>query len=64
MTWTIVVDGEYVHISKDDQHGVVTVKADAEGYVADIWNTAQTDCIATCAAPYSELEIDEQPVAT
>jgi hypothetical protein len=59
MAWHIVVDGEYVHISQDDRHGTITVKAEAEGYVVDLWNSVQTESLASCSATYDELETDE-----
>lgn len=55
------IDGmSYLFISRVDRPGELHLKADAEGYVADLYAKQPHDPVATAAAPYEELVTAEE----
>lgn len=50
-------DGRYLYITLDGSPGMLHVKAEDEGFVADFWTDDTTPvCVASTAASYCELE--------
>lgn len=49
-------DKQYLRIELDGSPGYITIKADDEGFVVDIWPDEGNDSVGTTSALYTELE--------
>jgi len=57
--WVIEFDSDEsnrVFVRREDRPGDIHIKADTEGYVADIWPDSCERVEATCAAMYQDLD--------
>lgn len=59
--WSIqVYDDQYFYLTKEGRPGVIQIKADDDGFVADIFTQAAehdgSDPVSSAYATYSELE--------
>ncbi len=54
--WKIDQYDQYLRIELDGSPGYITLKADDEGFVIDIWPDIGNDSVGTTSATYRELE--------
>lgn len=58
--WQVEQHGDhqdnFLHITMDGKPGYITIKKEHEGFVIDVWPDVGNDSVATCAAPYDELQ--------
>lgn len=55
--WQVSTCDEYLYATHTGAPGQIYIKAEAEGFVADIWSSDDEPvCVATISAMYSELE--------
>lgn len=57
--WVVTAsdDGVYINVERDGSPGQIQIKAEDEGFIADIWsNDEEPICVSSAAASYRELE--------
>lgn len=55
--WQVSTCDEYLYATHTGAPGQIHIKAEAEGFVVDIWSSGDEPvCVATTSAMYSELE--------
>jgi hypothetical protein len=54
--WKIAQYDQYLRIELDGSPGYITVKAEDEGFVVDIWPDEGNDSVGSTSALYTELE--------
>lgn len=60
--WVIEFDSDHpnrVFVRREDKPGNIEIKADDEGYVADIWTASYLDCESSAAALYADLNDED-----
>ena len=48
--------GQYLHIQLDGSPGYITIKAEDEGFLVDIWPDEGNESVGSTSALYTELE--------
>ena len=59
--WVIKHDGPYLWIEYEGRPGYIVIKADDEGFVADIFPDVGNDPDASMWSTYSDLDNQEEP---
>lgn len=54
--WKCEQYGQYLRVELDGSPGYITLKADDEGFVVDIWPDEGNDSAGSTSALYTELE--------
>ena len=48
--------GGYVYVSREDQPGAIHIKAESEGWVADLWPQSYIEPLSSLCGMYSDLD--------
>lgn len=54
--WQVEQYDDYLRVQVDGKPGYITIKKEHEGFVIDVWPDVGNDSVATCAAPYDDLQ--------
>ena len=54
--WLVQQHDEYLYIQLDGSPGYITIKAEGEGFVVDIWPDVGNESVGSTYALYTELE--------
>lgn len=57
--WKVSTYDNYIRITCEGKPGYITIKAESEGFVVDIWPDVGNDSDASCYSFYQDLEDDE-----
>ena len=52
--------GDYVYVSREDRPGAIHIKAESEGWVADLWPQSYDEVHSTLCGLYSDLDDDTE----
>lgn len=48
--------GDYVYVSREDRPGAIHIKAESEGWVADLWPQSYIEPLSSLCGLYSDLD--------